>query len=109
MVSKCRNCNMMQSEPIPTISHQLVKDGMFWGCTECGAYFANAAGTMTRDTFIMIVAISAGAFVLLAGGTVALLIIMKKRKRTAPAAAEAPADAEAPSEDTPQVNEEPTE
>ena len=46
-VVKCRNCNMMQTEPIPTISHQLVKVGMFWGCTVCGNYFANAAGTMT--------------------------------------------------------------
>ena len=103
MVSKCRNCNMMQSEPIPTISHQLVKDGMFWGCTVCGGYYANAAGTMTVNTFITIVSISAGAFVLLAGGTITLLIIMKKRKRAAKA------NEETPTEENAQVSDEQTE
>ena len=65
---------------------------MFWGCTVCGNYYANAAGTMTMNTFILIVSISAGAFVLLAGGGITLLIIMKKRKRAAKANEEAPTE-----------------
>jgi hypothetical protein len=103
MIYRCRKCTTAKREPIPTTSHQMVKQGMFWVCTVCGGSYANEAATMTADKLITIIAIAGGAVLLIAAGVVVLLIVMKKRKRANKA------EQEPQNTEEPQVNNEQTE